>query len=74
MQWFTRDDKLPPKNTKILVFSPIYPEGDSLRFRVLDSEFFCIATDATHWTELVAPEHQTLEAETFELEHDDFFP
>ncbi len=56
MKWIPRDGKLPPKGGRILVFSPIYPEGDALRFRILDSEFFCIATDATHWALLEAPE------------------
>ncbi len=55
MKWFPRDGKQPPKNTQILVFSPCYAEGDSMRFRTLDSQFFCLATDATHWTLLEAP-------------------
>jgi hypothetical protein len=57
MKWIPRDGKLPPKYAKILVFSPIYHKGDPLRFRILDSEFFCIATDATHWALLEAPAH-----------------
>ena len=55
MRWIPRDGKLPPKGGRILVFSPIHSEGDSLRFRILDSEFFSIATDATHWALLEPP-------------------
>jgi hypothetical protein len=57
MKWIPREGKLPPKDTIILAFSPCYPEGNPMRFRILDSQFFCIATDATHYATLDAPAH-----------------
>jgi hypothetical protein len=74
MKWIPREGKLPPKYARILVFSPCYNDGDSMRYRVMDSDFFCLATDATHWALLEPPKFSTIEEETFRLEHDDFFP
>jgi len=55
MRWIDRRDASPPEDKKVLIFSPAYPEGDSMRYRVLDGEFFKLMTDATHWAYLNAP-------------------
>lgn len=56
MKWIDRNEELPPDGMLVLIFSPIYPEGNSMRFRVMDSQFVRISTDATHWTKLEGPE------------------
>ncbi len=55
MIWIARDGESPPEGIQILAFSPEYPENDPLRFRIMDSEFFRLAIDATHWALLEAP-------------------
>ena len=55
MNWIARKERMPPEGVQILVFSPNYPEGNSMRFRTLDSQFYQMTTDASHWTVLEAP-------------------
>jgi hypothetical protein len=55
MKWNDREVEAPPEGTQILIFSPAYPEGDSMRFRTMDSQFFKLVTEATHWAQLEAP-------------------
>ena len=55
MEWIARDEELPPEGIKILIFSPEYPEGNPMRFRTIESQFFRQLTDATHWARLIGP-------------------
>ena len=48
--------KKPPEGVRILVFSPVYPFGKTMRFRLMDSEFLGTLTDATYWAELQGPD------------------
>jgi hypothetical protein len=34
---------------RILTFSPIYPKGHEMRFRIMDARFFNISSEATHF-------------------------
>lgn len=49
--WVNRDVKLPDCG-RVLVFSPVYPKDDPMRFRIIDSQFVRISTDVTHWLSL----------------------
>lgn len=40
----------------ILVFSPVYPQGHSMRIRMIDSRFLRFATEVTHWAAIQDPE------------------
>ena len=56
MKWFSLEHVEPTETDGyILIFSPCYPEDHTMRFRVIDSEFFRITTDATHWARLESP-------------------
>ena len=54
--WVSRDVALPDCG-RVLVFSPVYPKGDIMRFRIIDSQFVRISADVTHWLSLddIAP-------------------
>ena len=53
--WISREIEMPPPDTRILVFSPEYSEDNQMRFRICDSQFFRISSDATHWALLEGP-------------------
>ncbi len=55
MRWIKRRDASPPPDKRVLVFSPSYRDGDAMRFRVVEGQFFEITTEATHWAHLSAP-------------------
>lgn len=46
---------LPLDNVRVLTFSPAYPEGDPMRFRIMDARFVRICIEVTQWSYLVAP-------------------
>lgn len=56
LEWKQRDDQLPPEGYRILAYSPAYEENHPMRFRILDSQFFRISTEATHWAFIPGPE------------------
>lgn len=37
---------------RILVFSPVYPEGNPMRYRVIDKQFLKTCTDVESWVAL----------------------
>lgn len=48
--WIARGEQDPPEGgERILVFSPCYPKGHEMRYRILDARFFKIVTEATHF-------------------------
>ena len=53
MKWINRVDEMPPQDCYILVFSP--SAGNPMRYRTLNSQFFALMTDATHWSFLTPP-------------------
>lgn len=40
---------------RVVVFSPVYPEGHDMRYRILNTEFVRFCSDATHWAPLTPP-------------------
>jgi len=50
---------MPPIGIRILAFSPVYPPGDVMRHRMMDSQFFRISTEATHWIDVSMGEPET---------------
>jgi hypothetical protein len=40
---------LPADGVRILTFSPVYPKGHEMRFRIMDARFFVISSEATHF-------------------------
>jgi len=63
MYWYKRTDpnprSYPPIAGRILVFSPEYPEGDPMRVRMIDAQFWVHTKDATHWTHIIEPQKMT---------------
>ena len=48
--WIARGEQDPPADSvRILVFSPCYPKGHEMRYRILDARFFKTAAEATHF-------------------------
>ena len=47
-----------PAEGRILVYSPTYPVGDSMRYRIIDSSFLSICKEVTHWCELTNPKNK----------------
>jgi hypothetical protein len=61
MDWVSREDKLPRRGRRVMIFSPCYKK-EADRFRLVDGEFVRICTDATHWTYLSGPEKKSKKA------------
>ena len=54
--WYHRNEiNKPPKNSRILVFSPDYEIDDPMRFRLIDSQFLSISKDAEYWAVVEEP-------------------
>jgi len=51
--WIDREQEQPNKDDRILIFSPCYPKGDEMRYRIVDAQFFKRTKYATHWCKLV---------------------
>ena len=46
-------DRLPTESEgRVLIFSPIYPIGDPMRWRIVDWQFVRIMSEATHWVSI----------------------
>lgn len=43
------------KGKRVMIFTPVYPEGHEMRYRLVDREFVKVCTDATHWAPLTPP-------------------
>lgn len=58
---------IPPDDERLLTFSPVYPIGDVMRFRIMDSQFLRLCKEVTHWCPLekYAPKEPT-DAEVIE--------
>jgi hypothetical protein len=58
LTWFKRGDAAPSTIgcPRILIFSPNYPEGHSMRFRIIDGQFWGNCIEATHWAQLEGPQ------------------
>lgn len=54
IQWYERTIS-PENGTKILIFSPEYPEESGMRKRIIDSQFLKICLEATHWSYISEP-------------------
>ena len=59
MNWIDRKICMPPVGERILAFSPEYTDSHPMRFRVLDSQFYRISIESTHWATLEAPSEET---------------
>ena len=54
MRWRPKTET--PKNgVRILVYSSCYHINDPMRFRILDSQFWKLLTDADYWAYIVEP-------------------
>ena len=51
MKWFSKNkDKLPENgDERVIVFSPIYPIGHNMKFRIIQAQFIKICTNVTQW-------------------------
>jgi len=47
-----------PTTGIILIYCPSYSIDDTMRYRVIDSSFLNVCTDATHWCKLTSPENE----------------
>jgi hypothetical protein len=39
-------------NRRVLTFSPAYPKGDHMRYRILAAQFVEICKEVTHWIDV----------------------
>ena len=59
LEWLPMQEPVPSNVLYVLVFSPCYPVGDSMRIRIVDAQFLNILTDAERWA--VIPEPQEIQ-------------
>lgn len=43
------------RHSRILIFSPEYPDNDTMQVRIIDAQFFKTCIDATHWAPINTP-------------------
>ncbi len=55
IDWIKRGDLDPPRDRRILIYSPDYPEHSGMKYRFIDSVFFDKVSDATHWAYATPP-------------------
>jgi hypothetical protein len=48
MKWFSIKESY-PINERVYTFSPEYPIGHVMRFRIMDSRFLKLCGEVTHW-------------------------
>lgn len=51
IKWRSSAKEVPPEGTRkqVLTFSPAYPRGDMMRYRILDGQFVGICKEVTKW-------------------------
>ena len=49
LEWTNRSESLPEGNQRVLVFSPCYPVGHEMRFRILSGQFLRLTDDVESW-------------------------
>jgi len=47
--WTSRETLPTDVHRRVLAFSPLYPKGDGMRYRLMDAQFLRISTEVTHW-------------------------
>lgn len=47
--WIKRNDEMPERGERVIAFSPVYPRGHEMRFRILDGQFIRITTEVEYW-------------------------
>lgn len=47
--WIKRNDETPERGERVIAFSPVYPKGHEMRFRILDGQFIRITTEVEYW-------------------------
>jgi hypothetical protein len=47
--WVKRNDEMPERGERVIAFSPVYPKGHEMRFRILDGQFIRITTEVEYW-------------------------
>jgi hypothetical protein len=47
--WIKRNDEMPERGERVIAFSPVYPKGHEMRFRILDGQFIRITTEVEYW-------------------------
>lgn len=59
LKWKNVKRELPVSPTsRILVYSPIYPVGDTMRYRIINASFLEKCKEVTHWCMLVNPNNE----------------
>ena len=53
MEWIGVDQQKPEYGARILAFSPAYPEGDPMRFRIVS--WIINMSEVTHWCRVTPP-------------------
>jgi hypothetical protein len=48
MQWVPIAEAKIDKCTRVMTFSPVYAEGDPMRYRIMDQQFLKLCGDVTH--------------------------
>ena len=59
MDWIKKEDRLPEKGIRVVVYTPEQGENEPMEFRIVDGQFVKYCTHATHWAHLEAPEESS---------------
>ena len=49
--WRKRNEEMPESGQRVVAFSPVYPKGHEMRFRILDGQFLRITTEVEYWAD-----------------------
>lgn len=51
IKWRGRSEGLPVENDnrQVLVFSPVYPKGNHMRYRLMGAQFVKFCEEVTYW-------------------------
>lgn len=56
MNWIKKEDQLPERGKKVLVYSPVYKNvNDNMLFRIIDGQFINITNEVKYWAYLEEP-------------------
>ena len=56
MEWIKKEDQLPEKGRKVVIYSSAYNGGNrDMLFRIIDGQFINITNEVTHWAYLEDP-------------------
>ena len=50
--WHLTDEEMPEPHRRVLTFSPIYPQGEPVRYRILEGQYVKLTKEVRMWAYL----------------------